>query len=225
MRYSGLSSQNLCRDFLRAFAAVHEEKNGHAHGETVGDLFQNDGAPAIGNFAVNFHAAIDRTRMHDQRIGFGFFQALFVQAKQTRVFAQTGKHALALPFVLDAQQIDDIGIGDRFIDVVGDAAAHLLEDFRDEGGWAAQRDVGTEFRQRPDIGTGDATVEDVAENRDVQSGDFPLLFQNGEGIQQRLRGMLVGAVAGVDDPGPRSRRGAGRRCPSSARRTRRTGSS
>ena len=29
------------RNFLRTFATVDEKENGHAHGEAVGDLFQN----------------------------------------------------------------------------------------------------------------------------------------------------------------------------------------
>ena len=30
---------------------------------------------------------------------------------------------------------------------------------------------------------------------------FPFLFADGEGVEQRLRGMFVRAVAGVDDAG------------------------
>ena len=39
------------------------------------------------------------------------------------------------------------------------------------------------------------------ENGDVQALDAAFLLADGEGIQQRLGGMLVGAVAGVDDAG------------------------
>ncbi len=83
--------------------------------------------PAVGNFAVNFHAAIDRAGMHDQRIGFGPGQAGFVQAEKLRVFVDAGEHGLALALVLDAQQVDDVGVANGLLHVVGHAAAHLLE--------------------------------------------------------------------------------------------------
>src|SRR6476619_3044260 len=43
-----------------------EIEDGHPHGETVGDLFENDALGAVREFAVDLDAAIDRTRMHDQ---------------------------------------------------------------------------------------------------------------------------------------------------------------
>jgi hypothetical protein len=103
--------------------------------------------------------------------------------------------------VLDAQEVDDVGVGDGFGDVVGDAAAHLFEDFWDEGGGAAEGDFGAEFGEGPDVGAGDAAVEDVAEDGDVEAFDFAPLLANGEDVEERLGGMFVGAVAGVDDAG------------------------
>jgi hypothetical protein len=40
-------------------------ENGHAHGETVGDLVENYALHAIGQVAVDFDPAIDRARVHD----------------------------------------------------------------------------------------------------------------------------------------------------------------
>ena len=48
----------------------------------------------------------------------------------------------------------------------------------------------------------------------------PLLLADGEGIEQRLRGMLVRAVAGIDDAGLRAARA--RNCAAPARVWRRT---
>jgi len=42
-KVGGLGSRQL----LRAFAAVDEEEHGHADGEAVGDLFEDDGAAAV----------------------------------------------------------------------------------------------------------------------------------------------------------------------------------
>ena len=68
--------------------------------------------------------------------------------------------------------------------------------------------------QRPDVRPRHAAVEDVAENGDVQALDAALLLADGERVQQRLGGMLVRAVAGVDDagiedPGQEMRRAGG----------------
>ena len=90
---------------------------------------------------------------------------------------------------------------DGFLDIMGDAAAHLFEDSRHQRGGPAQRDLRAEFGQRPDIGAGDAAVKNIAQDGDVQPRDLPFLFANGESIQQRLRGMFVRAVAGIDDAG------------------------
>ena len=188
-------------DFLGAFAAVDEEEDGHADGEAVGDLVQNQRALAIGDFAVDFYAAIDGAGVHDERVGFGFLEARFVEAKERGVFVDARKHRLALALVLDAQEMDDVGVTNRFFHVVGDAATHLLKHARHQSCRAAERDLGAEFRERPNIRARDTAVEDVAEDRDIQAFNFSLSLANGEGVQQGLRGMLVRAVAGIDDAG------------------------
>ena len=62
--------ERLFQRITRYFAARAgaEVKHGHAHGEAVGDLLENDAARAVGEVAVDLHAAIDRAGMHDQRV-------------------------------------------------------------------------------------------------------------------------------------------------------------
>src|ERR1043166_8471344 len=46
-------------------------KNGHAHGETVGDLIEDDALQAVGDFAVDFDAAIEdrkSTRLNSSHV-------------------------------------------------------------------------------------------------------------------------------------------------------------
>ena len=76
--------------------------------------------------------------------------------------------------------------------------AELLELARHQRARADERDVRAELEQRVDVRARDAAEEDVADDRDVQPGDRPFLFADGEEVEQRLRGMLVRAVAGVD---------------------------
>ena len=79
--------------------------------------------------------------------------------------------------------------------------AELLEVARHERARADERDARAELEQRVDVRAGDAAEKDVADDGDVQAGDAALLFADGEGVEQRLRGMLVRAVAGIDDAG------------------------
>src|ERR1700676_2762656 len=58
---------------MRAFrGADHQQvENGHAGGDAVGDLFENGGLRTVGDFGSDFHAAIDGSRMKNQRLGLG----------------------------------------------------------------------------------------------------------------------------------------------------------
>ena len=49
------------------------------------------------------------------------------------------------------------------------------------------------------VGAGNAAVLKVAEDGDVEVVDFAESVADGERIEEALRGMLVCAVAGVDD--------------------------
>src|SRR6266850_2261701 len=60
-RGEGARCERFAEDWLRArrkllgaFAAVDEEEDGHANGQAIGDLFEDQGATAIGDFAVDF---------------------------------------------------------------------------------------------------------------------------------------------------------------------------
>src|SRR5271154_5944628 len=50
---------------VRVFSGAggEEIKNGHAHGDTVGDLFEDGGLRAVGDFGSDFSTAIDWARM------------------------------------------------------------------------------------------------------------------------------------------------------------------
>ena len=43
-------------------------------------------------------------------------------------------------------------------------------------------------------------MQQIAENRDLETLDAPLSLADGERVEQRLRRVFVGAVAGVDHP-------------------------
>ena len=77
--------------------------------------------------------------------------------------------------------------------------AHFLEFPRDEGAGADEGDFCAEFQQGGDVRTGYAGEKDIANDGDMKAGDASETLADGEDIEERLGGMLVGAVAGVDD--------------------------
>ena len=116
--------------WFHRLSAGAEEEHSHPDCEAVGDLFEDDGAVAVGDLAVNFHAAINRTGMHDHGVGLEPGEALLVQAEHRSVFADAWEERLALAFVLDAEQVDHVGVAQGVINVVCNAAPKLFEHAR-----------------------------------------------------------------------------------------------
>src|SRR5437867_7391071 len=136
--------------------------------------------------------------MHNEHVGFGPGKTDFVQAKQVGIFVNAREHRLALAFVLDAQQVDDVRVGHGVINIVSHAAAHLFKNPGHKGGWTAKGDSSAQLGERPNVRAGDAAVENVAENGDVESFNPSLFLANRERVKQRLSGMFVRAVTGID---------------------------
>ena len=107
--------------------------------------------------------------------------------------------AARLALVLDAQEHHDLGVGEGGLEVVRDLHAVVGEPVGHEGGGPDQRDGGAHLREGMDVGTGDAAEEDVAEDHDLAAVELAEVLLHREGVEQALGGVLVGAVAGVDD--------------------------
>ena len=156
---------------------------------------------SIGDLAVDFDAAIDRAGVHDEAGGFQFFRAGLGKAEEGDIFAQAGEVFLALALVLDAEEVDDISLGEDFVDAVADADTELFKAFRDEGRRADQRDFRAEFEEAEDVRAGNAAEENIADDGDIEAFDFSEFLADGEDVEKALGRMLVRAVAGVDDAG------------------------
>jgi hypothetical protein len=76
---------------------------------------------------------IDRPGMHDEYVGIAGVEPFHVEAEERDILADRGEKAAALALVLDAQEHDDIGVGQDRIEIVGDIHAQLAEDFRHQG--------------------------------------------------------------------------------------------
>jgi len=78
-------------------------EDGHADGDAIGHLLQNHAARSIGELTVDFHAAVDGTRVHDDRLGIQPGGARLVQTKHARVLTERGEQPGGLTFMLDPQ--------------------------------------------------------------------------------------------------------------------------
>ncbi len=99
-----------------------------------------------------------------------------------------------------------------------DLDAHLLDAARHQRRRRDQRDVHAQHLEAHDVAARDATVEDVADDEDLEALEVAAeVLAHAEQVEQALRGVLVLAVAGVDDArlrvGGERLAGAGRRVP------------
>ena len=122
------------------------------------------------------------------------------------------------PLLLDAQHHDDLRLLERAIEISldGDAGAQFQGDVGQERGRAAEQDAGSEPRQQKRIGASHAGVQNVAGNRHGYALEQGLAWgvfgpaqsaEHGSHVQQRLGGMFVHAIPGVQHrqtrwPGP-----------------------
>ena len=186
----------------------------HADDEPGAHLVDDERRRRVGDPRIELDAAVHRAGVHDALAG---SDALGRDPPARRVLAQrrhearTGEHSLAL----HAQDVDHVGVGDRR-DVVRDRRKPR----RNERRRADEDRVGADKPQRLDERPRDARVRDVADDRDVQPVETAECLAQRVQVEQRLRRMLVLAVAGVHDArvgvferrrSPRPPPGAGRR--------------
>ena len=120
--------------------------------------------------------------------------------------------------LLHAQNDDRVGALERLFDARRAARrrAEALEFARQPHGRSAESEAAAEFAEQVKIGTRHAAVQQVADDRDVEILDVAEAIADGERVEERLRGMLMGAIAGIDHGNIQMAgheiRGAGRSC-------------
>src|SRR2546423_293560 len=162
-----------------------EIEDGHADRETVGYLLEDDALGAIGQFAVDLDAAIDRPGMHDEAIGLEPFAALLRQAKEPHVFADPWEIFLSLTFVLNPKQIDHVRRLEDFVQVVRNGHAEFFKFVRYQRARADEGHARAEFQEPEDIRARHAAEENVADDSDVQSRDGAFMGPDRVEFQQR----------------------------------------
>src|SRR5579884_1992185 len=175
-------------------------EDGHANGHTIFDLIEDDRFLGIGDLGGDFAAAIDGTGVHDDSVAMGQFQMLRPEAVKAEVLGG-GYRGLVLPLQLNAQHHDHVGIANGIADVVGEAySGSDPGQFRGkQRRRTAEHGLRAVTGKQVDVGACHAAVGDVADDGHVQILEGAAAVENGARIEQSLGGVLVGAVAGVDD--------------------------
>ena len=188
------------RRWFHGGAADEMVEQGHADGEAVGDLFEDAGLRAVRDGIVNFQAANHWARMQNQRAGTRELQSLRRELVAQNVFLG-GERGFVQAFGLHAQRDDYVCAIERLFDARN--AAHVgCESFqlaRHPHRGAAQRGAHAKFAEQVNIGASHAAVQHVAEDGEIPAFELAFAISNGERIEQRLGGMFVRAVAGIDN--------------------------
>src|ERR1035437_9620227 len=170
----------------------------HAHRHSHFHLFAAQRLRAVRDDRVDLDAAVHWSWMHHQRIGLGISQLLLIESEIMEVFLarrhERAVHALAL----QPQHHHDIRAVKPLAHIAGNLDAHPLDAAPQQRCGRDHADAGAHGVEQQDIGARHARMHHVAADRDDQAFEPALVAAGGEGIEQRLRGMFVGAVAGVD---------------------------
>ncbi len=109
-----------------------------------------------------------------------------------------GKGSRFLSFELNAQQIQHIASRQDFVQVMRDFESKFGPTLADKRWRPADDDVSAQFAKSPNIRSRGATMRDVADQGDGESVDVPAMLLDRQHVQQTLRRMIVGAIAGID---------------------------
>src|SRR5438552_13962436 len=102
-------------------------EHGHADRDAVRHLLTDRGRGCFRDLGGNLDAAVHGPGMHDQRVGSQPPGAFDGEAPSGRVFAQAREQRFGEPLLLDAQQVDDIEVGEDRVEIVGDPHRPALE--------------------------------------------------------------------------------------------------
>ena len=169
----------------------------HPHDDARLDLLGDQRLRRVDRVGRQLDAAVDRARMHQQLVR---LQPRRVDLVARRVLAQRRHVRFAHALVLHPQHVDDVGLA-QAVERRGDVAAERLDPARDQRRRPADGDLGAHPREREDVRARDARVQHVADDPDALAVERAEPAAQRVDVEQRLRRVLVLAVAGVDDGG------------------------
>jgi len=182
--------------------------NGHADGDAVAHLVEDDGLHPISHACRDLKAADDGARMQDDSLRRLRSQPLPCELVVCLVLLQIELQT-SQAFGLNAQHHDCLRLAQRRFEIAfdGDSRAGMGGDLRQQLFRAAEDYLCSQAGQQKHVGTGYAAVQNVADDGNRHSrqrlrGHFlnslPQMRKNRPQIEQRLGGMLMHAVAGIE---------------------------
>ena len=137
--------------------------------------------------------------MHHQRVRPGKAQLLLIEAEEAEIFLRRRHETAHHPLPLQAQHHHDVGVFQSGAHVADDFDAHPLDACGQKRRGADDAHPRAERGEQDDIGARHPGMQNVAADRDNQTFDAPLAPPDRQGIEQRLRRVLMRPVSGVDD--------------------------
>ena len=177
-----------------------QEQDGHAHGHAVGHLAGDERAGQVGHVGGDLDAPVHRARVHDQGVVGQQLDPLPGEAVAGRVLPQRGQQGLALALGLHAQEVDDVDLGQHAVEVVAHLHRPAVEAGRQQGRRGDDGDVGARAWRRRARWTGPpGSASRRRRPRCAALPATPAAVTDRVAVEQGLGGVLVPAVAGVDD--------------------------
>ena len=126
-------------------------------------------------------------------------ESLAVHAEKVSILMDGREQAVALTLELNAEQVDHVAARQDVVEPKGNFHSKPGNALRHQSRRSADDDFGAQFQEAVNIAPGYPAMGDVSDQADGQSLQPILDSPNGEDVEQSLSGMLVGAVAGIDD--------------------------
>ncbi len=139
--------------------------------------------------------------MHDYAAWLQLLGTVFGESKETNVFVQAREIFPALTLDLNAQQINHVGGFQYVIQSTNNVDSDGFKAAGNQCARSNQRHVRSQFFERPDVRARYAAEQNIAHNRNIESGDTSHSLAYREDIKQSLGRMFMRAVTGVDNTG------------------------
>lgn len=126
-------------------------KNGHADGDTVFNLFEDDRAGAVGGFAVKLDSPVDRTGVHHDKITTHRTESESVKTEKPRILGHRRKEGAILAFSLNTEHVESVAPCQGVIKADEDPYTELFDPLWNQCRWRAQGNFGAKALQGMDI--------------------------------------------------------------------------
>src|SRR3989454_2689153 len=173
----------------------------HPDRHAVGDLIQDDRVGPVRDFAGDLHAPVHGSRVHQDHVLLRQANSLLREPIEVEVLPQRGESAVAHSLPLNPEHHHHVAPFQSLFNPRFDLHSQTIQAHRKERRRPSDHHGRAQLFQKEKVGTNDPAVRDIAHDGDPESSDLPLFLPHGERVEEGLRGMLVRAVACIDDVG------------------------